>query len=85
VVEREPGSEPSARELGNTVDLVRKAGIKTLFSEPQYPATAADTIARETGAKIYMLDPAVTGPNAPDAYINIMENNLEVLKTAFSK
>ncbi len=85
VVEREPGSEPSARELAQTVDLVRKSGIKTLFSEPQYPAAAADTIAKETGAKVFMLDPAVTGPNDPDAYINIMEKNLEVLKTAFSR
>ena len=85
VVEREPGSEPSARELSKTVDLVRNAGIKTLFSEPQYPVTAADTIARETGAKVFMLDPAVTGPNDPDAYIKIMENNLQVLKTAFSR
>ncbi len=85
VVEREPGSEPSAGELARTVDLIREAGIKTLFSEPQYPVTAADTIARETGARVYMLDPAVTGPNSPDAYINIMENNLEVLKTAFSR
>ena len=85
VVEKEPGSEPSARELSKTVDLVRKAGIKTLFCEPQYPATAADTIARETGAEVYMLDPAVTGPNDPEAYINIMENNLEVLKTALSR
>jgi zinc transport system substrate-binding protein len=84
-VEREPGSEPSARELAKTVDLVRKAGIKTLFSEPQYPAAVADTIAGETGAKVYMLDPAVTGPNGPEAYINIMENNLEVLKTAFAR
>jgi zinc transport system substrate-binding protein len=83
-IEKEPGSEPSARELAKTVDLVKRAGIKTLFSEPQYPATAADTIARETGAKVYMLDPAVTGPNDPDAYINIMEKNLEVLKTALS-
>lgn len=84
-VEREPGSEPSARELSRTVDVVRKAGIKTLFSEPQYPSAAADTIAMETGAKVYMLDPAVTGPNDPDAYIHIMENNLEVLKSAFSR
>ncbi len=85
VVEREPGSEPSAGELSTTVDLIRKAGIKTLFSEPQYPAAAAETIANETGATVYMLDPAVTGPNDPDAYINIMENNLEVLKSAFAR
>ncbi len=83
VVEREPGSEPSAKELAETIDLVKKAGIKALFSEPQYPVSAAQTIAKETGAKVYVLDPAVTGPDDYDAYLNIMENNLKVLKKAF--
>ncbi len=85
VVEREPGSEPSARELAETVEIVRNAGIKALFSEPQYPALAAQTIAKETGAAVYMLDPSVSGPDDPDAYLKIMERNLEVLKDAFSK
>lgn len=85
VVEREPGSEPSAQELADTIDLVEKNKIPVLFSEPQYPASAAEAIAKETGAKVYMLDPAVTGPDDYDAYINIMENNLKVLKQAFSK
>ena len=83
VVEREPGSEPSAKELADTIELVRKNGIPTLFSEPQYPDSAAETIAKETGAKVYVLDPAVTGPDDYDAYINIMEDNLKVLKQAF--
>lgn len=85
VVEREPGSEPSAQDLADTVDIVKKAGIKALFSEPQYPALAAQTIAKETGATVYMLDPVVSGPDDPDAYLKIMEKNLEVLKDAFSK
>ncbi len=85
VVEREPGSEPSAKELAETIDLIKKNGIMVLFSEPQYPASAAQTIAEETGAKVYVLDPAVTGPDDYDAYINIMENNLVVLKKAFTK
>lgn len=83
VVEREPGSAPSAKELADTIELVKKNGIPALFSEPQYPAAAARAIARETGARVYMLDPAVTGPDDYDAYINIMENNLKVLKQAF--
>ena len=37
VVEREPGSEPSAKELADTIELVKKNGIPALFSEPQYP------------------------------------------------
>jgi zinc transport system substrate-binding protein len=83
VVEREPGSAPSARELAATIQLIKKAGIKTLFSEPQYPTVSAQAIARETGATIYTLDPAVTGPETPNAYILIMQKNLEVLKRAF--
>jgi zinc transport system substrate-binding protein len=82
VVERNPGSEPSAKELAETIDLIKKAGIKALFSEPQYPAQAAEVIAKETNAKVYVLDPAVTGPDDADAYIKIMEDNLKVLKEA---
>ena len=85
VVEREPGSEPSAKELADTIELVKKSNTQALFSEPQYPDSAARTIAKETSAKVYVLDPAVTGPDAYDAYINIMENNLKVLKEALRK
>ena len=85
VVEREPGSEPSAKELADTIELVKKNDILALFSEPQYPAAAAGTIAKETGAKVYVLDPAVTGPDDYNAYINIMENNLATLKFAFQE
>ncbi len=85
VVEREPGSEPSAKELAETIELIKKHGIAALFSEPQYPAAAAEVIARETGAKVYVLDPAVTGSDDYDAYINIMKSNLSVLKKAFGK
>jgi zinc transport system substrate-binding protein len=82
VIEREPGSEPSAKELADTIDIIKKLNVKALFAEPQYPASAAETISGETGSKLYTLDPAVTGPEDPDAYIDIMENNLNVLKEA---
>ena len=83
VIESEPGSEPSAKELAGTIELVKKNGIPELFIEPQYPAVSAGIIAKETGARIYVLDPAVTGPDDYDAYINIMENNFNVLKKVF--
>ena len=56
-----------------------------LFTEPQYSPSAAETIARETGAKIYELDPVVTGeatPAAMDAYLDAMRKNMEVLQQA---
>jgi len=83
VVEREPGSSPTAKELAQTIALVRSSDVKVIFIEPQYPAAAAKIIAEDTGAKIYVLDPAVTGPDSCDAYISIMRKNMDVLIEAF--
>jgi zinc transport system substrate-binding protein len=82
VIEREPGSEPSARELAETVAAVRRAGVQALFAEPQYPAKAAAAVARETGARLYVLDPVVSGPESADAYVAAMERNLRELQRA---
>ncbi len=82
VIEREPGSAPGAREMAKLISIVRKTGVKALFAEPQYPAKSAETIARETGATVYRLDPVVTGPPAPDAYLSIMQANLRELQQA---
>ncbi|HBP65849.1 MAG TPA: zinc ABC transporter substrate-binding protein [Desulfosporosinus sp.] len=82
VIEREPGSEPSAKELAETIDKVNSLKVKALFAEPQYSTRAAQTIAKETGAKVYTLDPGVTGPMEVDAYINMMDSNLKTLQEA---
>ena len=85
VIEREPGTEPTPRELEDTMAKIKAADVKALFAEPQYPGKAADLIARETGARVYTLDPAVTGEARPDAYddyLNIMRRNLATLREA---
>lgn len=81
-VEREPGSEPVAAELRETIDIIHESGVRSIFVEPQYSSKAAQTIAGETGAEVYTLDPAVTGPEEPGAYIEIMNRNLQVLLEA---
>jgi len=89
VIEREPGSEPSAGELAKTIETIRSARVKALFAEPQYPAKSADIIHRETGIPVSILDPAVTGPREPekarDSYISAMEKNLKVLAEALGE
>jgi len=79
VIEREPGSEPNARELAETIKLVRKHNARVICVEPQYPDKSARVIADETGAKICTLDPIVTGPMDKGAYLKIMEANLSAL------
>lgn len=85
VIAHEPGEEPSTREIADTCDLVTELGISTLFVEPQYPQKSAETIARETGAAIYTLDPVVSGDGAEDSYERIMRENARVLTEAFAK
>lgn len=83
VIEREPGTAPSPTELTDIIAKVNSLQAKALFAEPQYSPTAAKTIANETGAKLYTLDPVVTGSaNDLDAYIKAMKQNALTLKEA---
>ena len=85
VVEREPGTEPSPKELAETIDKLKTLPVKVIFTEPQYSPKAAETISNETGANIYTLDPIVTGEaieGNTDDYINKMRQNKETLKIA---
>ncbi len=85
VIEHEPGEEPSTREIAETCDLVTSLNIQALFVEPQYPQKAAESLARETGAQIYTLDPVVSGDSSKESYETLMRENARVLLEALSK
>lgn len=80
VIARDPGSEPTAREMAETIAVIRRVGAGTVLTEPQYPAKSAESIARETGATVAVLDPVVTGPPDADAYLDAMRRNLATLR-----
>lgn len=82
VIESGPGQEPSAKELKDIIEKIKKLKINVLFAEPQYSSKIAHTIAKETKSKVYFLDPIVTGKFEHDAYIKTMEQNLLVLESA---
>lgn len=88
VVNREPGDALSPSQLASLVQIVRDLGIPPLFVEPQYEDLAAQTLARETGAEVYMLDPAVTGPETDiplTYYEDVMRENMRVLIEALGE
>ena len=67
-------------------DFVKAHKVKAIFSEELVNPKLAEAIAKETGAKVYMLNP-VEGlteeqMKAGATYLSIMEDNLKVLKTA---
>ena len=82
VIANDAGEEPSTRQIAATCDLVKQYQVKALFVEPQYPTKSAETIARETGAQVFTLDPVVSGDGSPESYENAMRENARVLTEA---
>lgn len=82
VIEREPGTSPSARDIAEIIDIVKANNVNAIFVEPEYLKTAANVIANETNVSVYELDPVTSGEFKKEAYIEIMTRNLEVLEEA---
>ena len=80
----EPGDALSARDMIDLIAEERELGNPPLFTEPQYVSRIAPTLAAETGASIYTLDPCVTGPEDPPLtwYEDVMRANLASLREA---
>ena len=76
VIEREPGTEPTPQELAETIDKVNSLPVKVIFTEPQHKSKAAETIANETGAQIFELDPIVIGEAKPENLLDYVDRML---------
>ena len=77
-VEEESGSEASAQELKHLITLVREHALPAVFTECNGSASAAEVIARETGAKLFTLDMAMGG----DSWFEAMYHNIDTIKEA---
>lgn len=82
VVEVEEDNTLSAGQLAHLADVVRREHIGMLFVEKQYSVKAAEALAKESGARVYVLDSLVTGDGSADSYLRGMEENLKVLREA---
>jgi len=72
----------SAEVLKNTIDYIKSNDIKIIIIDINDNIENAQTIANETGAKIYKLDSNMSGSMNKDSYIKSMTGNLEILKEA---
>ena len=77
-VEEESGSEASAKELIEIIDLVKRNDLPAVFIETNGSTAAAKVISAETGAKVYSLDMAMAG----DSYFDAMYHNISTVKEA---
>lgn len=77
-VEEESGSEASAQDLKHLIEEVDHHSLPAIFTEVSGSDSAAGVIARETGAKVFALDMAMSG----DSYFDAMYHNIHTLKEA---
>lgn len=77
-IEEESGSEASAKELIELIELVQEHQLNAIFTEVNGSASAAQILGRETGAKIYPLDMAMSC----DDWFSAMYYNIDTLKEA---
>ena len=74
-IEEESGSEASAKELVEMIELVQEHQLTAIFTETNGSVSAAEIIASETGIPIYALDMAMAG----DSYFESMYHNIDTL------
>ena len=72
-------STMSAEMLGSIISQVERENIEIIFIDKNDNKSNAETIANETGAKIYELNSGLKGELDKDAYIRAMEENLSTL------
>lgn len=77
-VEEESGSEASARELIELIELVRQHNLPGIFMEANGSDAAAKTISSETGVNLYILNMAMAG----DDYFAAMYHNIDTIREA---
>jgi zinc transport system substrate-binding protein len=70
-------SEPTPKAIEEAIKTIKAQKAKIIFAEPQLNRTAAERIAKATGAEIRTLDPLGDGD-----YFKMMNDNLEALKAA---
>ena len=71
-------SEASAMELKHLITITREHQLPAIFIEANGSCSAAEVIARETGAGLYTLDMAMSG----NSYFDAMYRNIDTIKEA---
>ena len=79
-----PDSEPSASRLAELTEYIKKNKIKYIYFEENASQALANTLSKETGVKLDVLNPLESlteeDMKVGETYISIMEKNLKALK-----
>lgn len=77
-----PDAEPNAATMKDIVEHVREHKVTTIYAEPLVSRDLTETIAKESGATVAVLDPieGLSKASAGSDYFEIMRTNLTALR-----
>lgn len=82
VVEPAHGLVPSAAELKDVVDVLKKEKVKVVFSEESFPAPLLKVVTDETGARVYTISHIASGEYTADKFEKEMQANVDSMVKA---
>ncbi|MCB5161080.1 metal ABC transporter solute-binding protein, Zn/Mn family [Marinomonas algarum] len=85
VIEPAHGVAPSASQLEDTIQTIRKLNIDVLFTELNMENKYVDLIEKETGIKVYYFSHMTHGDYSKDMVENEMRHNLAKLAQALQE
>jgi zinc transport system substrate-binding protein len=82
VIEPRHGVEPTARQLADTIDRIKKANVNVLFAEKFFASALSNTIKQATGVQMYSFSHMSSGNYTPELFENETRDNLQTLLAA---
>ncbi|MCK4720629.1 zinc ABC transporter substrate-binding protein [bacterium] len=76
------GREPTPRYLVELIEKIDQYNVKAIFTEPQLPGSAGETLSEETGLPLYIVDP-LGGGEGRRTYEDLILYNTQVFQDAF--
>ncbi len=82
VVQPAHGLTPSAGELRDMVQLLRREKIKVVFSEETFPEAMLKVLRDEAGVKVYIITHIASGAYTADKFEREMQRNVDTMVRA---
>ncbi|MEK7774902.1 MAG: metal ABC transporter substrate-binding protein [Candidatus Zixiibacteriota bacterium] len=78
-IEPKPGIEPTAEHNNELIQLIKGKHISMILRDPYYSARAPESIARESGAVVYVAPSSVGGTPSAKDYISLFDSLVDIL------
>jgi len=82
VVQPAHGLTPSAKELGEMIELMKKDKVTIVLTEEDFPEKLLATLRDATNAKVYIISHVAVGSYSASEFETVMQNNADTLVKA---